>query len=461
MDARIDDVGGVRAKLPRRRAIAARRNSDLSFALTRVLASQRASAWEAAAVVGAILLLGRGPVLFFRIRLSGLFGGPPGALWQDDLVVTCVYGIVLIVVAWIAVRRANASALIRQGPLLAFIAVVWASLAWSVEPTKTARHALMFVGTALVGWYIGDRFSLREQVSLVVIVAMIGTFASIIGLVVWPDLAIRTGRVSGWWSGVYVNRNFLGLMLSYGLLAAMFLFGKTRYRVALGCAVALMVLLLAATKSRTGPVALIVALIVTVAVSLLRRLGRGKLTPMGGATVLLLTLGGCGLLVHLYWSDVLARLGRDATLTGRTEIWQLARWFSDLHPWQGWGFEAIWANAHAIGQAQAARVAPHHASFGTPGGWPYSAHNGYYEMLLGVGRVGLVVFVFFLATAAWRAFHHAWGRRDLVSLWPLSFIIFAVVLNFSESMFVSGEALWALTVAVAVGATEIARRERA
>ena len=71
---------------------------------------------------------------------------------------------------------------------------------------------------------------------------------------------------------------------------------------------------------------------------------------------------------------------------------------------------------------------------GVVGGWPFAAHNGYYEIVLGVGYLGLALFVAFLAVALWRAFQYAWHRRDVESLWPLTFIVFAVVVNFSESL---------------------------
>ena len=41
-----------------------------------------------------------------------------------------------------------------------------------------------------------------------------------------------------------------------------------------------------------------------------------------------------------------------------------------------------------------------------------------------------------------------------MSLWPLALLVFVVVVNLSESRWVAGEAMWSLTVAAAVAATE-------
>ena len=65
------------------------------------------------------------------------------------------------------------------------------------------------------------------------------------------------------------------------------------------------------------------------------------------------------------------------------------------------------------------------------------------------------MFIGFLAVGVWRAFHKAWRRTDAESLWPLALIIFTVVVNFSESLFISSEAVFALTVAAVVAATNM------
>jgi TRAP-type C4-dicarboxylate transport system permease small subunit len=65
------------------------------------------------------------------------------------------------------------------------------------------------------------------------------------------------------------------------------------------------------------------------------------------------------------------------------------------------------------------------------------------------------LFVGFLAVASWRAFRKAWTRTDPESLWPLATIVFAIVVNFSESLFISSEAVFALAVAACVAATNM------
>jgi len=70
-------------------------------------------------------------------------------------------------------------------------------------------------------------------------------------------------------------------------------------------------------------------------------------------------------------------LGEDTTLTGRTELWEDLQRIK-VNPILGTGFESFWLGS---------RVAPLWAKY-----WwqPNQAHNGYYEMYLNLGILGLI-----------------------------------------------------------------------
>jgi O-antigen ligase len=425
-----------------------RRSEAKAAAPARAVAIPRVAAWEWGVTVLALVVLGRLPVLFLRRQMADVFGGPPGSLWQEDLVVTIAFAVVQVAVIVVALFRSHPSALLRQPALLAFLAFAWLSVAWSVEPSVSARRVLLFAGAAGVGWYIGDRFSLREHIRLVCWLGGVAAGTTLLSLFVWNELARSTNGSIGKWSGMYVNRNSLGLVLSLGLLGLIFqlrtMSERRGWLRALGI---FMGFVLIATKSRSGPIALVAALAVALVIHVIRRV-RGRALRTGPAAyVVFATLATGGLFVHWYWYDILHRLGRAPDLSARTFVWQLVRWFTHLRPWTGWGFEAIWANERAIGQAQAAKGSMGRAIVG---GWPFSAHNGYYEVILGVGYIGFAVLAVFLAVTVWRAFERAWLGDDVISLWPISLVVFALTMNFSESLFISSEAMWVLVVATAV-----------
>jgi O-antigen ligase len=118
--------------------------------------------------------------------------------------------------------------------------------------------------------------------------------------------------------------------------------------------------------------------------------------------------------------------------------------FFGRRPIGGWGFEAIWTHPPAVAEAAAAFQSD-----------PLQAHNGYLEILLGVGVAGFALFAFFLAVTVARVFRCAWTGHGLDSLWPLALATFILLINVSESFFIANEALWALLVTASVTATRL------
>jgi exopolysaccharide production protein ExoQ len=413
-------------------------------------ASSQPARWEFGVVIFALFVLGRGPVLFLRERMADVFGGPAGVQWPEDNVIRGVFIAVEAAVIVVAVLRSRPSTLLRQPFLIVFLAVAWASLAWSERPQVTLSRVSLFIGAAFVGWFIGHRFTLRQQAWIVAGVGAAAVASTLLALVAWPDFARSTGRAEGVWSGMYGNRQVLGPVLCLGLLAAAFLFTEVdkRLRVAIGVVGAIDVYLLIRAGNRTGPIAFAVALAVSAGIFAVRRPGRAILTTPGGAVLsvgLVTIIGG---LISWNWSTILDLMGRSSNLTRRTEIWDLDLRFLSMRPLTGWGFETVWANPITAQHAQAA----------FSGNFPHSSHSGYYEILLGVGAIGFAVFVGFLAYALWRAFLLGWRGSGVMSLWPLALLVFVVVVNLSESRWVAGEAMWSLTVSAAVAATEWAKK---
>ena len=79
-------------------------------------------------------------------------------------------------------------------------------------------------------------------------------------------------------------------------------------------------------------------------------------------------------------------IGKDPTLTGRTELWAYVIQDIGMKPWLGWGYYAFWlpTNPYAVEISDALR-------WSVP-----NAHNGLLEFLLDVGVLGTALFAFIL-----------------------------------------------------------------
>ncbi len=386
-------------------------------------------------------------MLFYRERVAELLGaGHALPVWPDDGVLRAVFSIVLGVTFILAARRCDPGTLLRQPLLLAFLAFSLASVTWSIEPGVSTWRVTLFLGTAVAGWYVGERFTVKEIVGMVGAVGAIGALSSVVALLAWSDKASSTNRIEGIWSGAYVNRNLLGLVMGYGLLALAFMWTTLprKRRPFLIVLAALEVFLLVKSQSRTPLIALGASAAVAVPLIAVRRATWRALKPGPGAFAVSLVAGYVAILVQWNWSTVLGLLNRSNNLSKRTVMWGVDRYYLRMQPLKGWGFEAIWTHPPTIAVAQTV--------YGT---FPYSSHSGFYEILLSTGWMGFGLFAGFLGVSAWRAFRFAWESGEAVDLWPLAFFVFAGVENLSESMWVSSEATWALTVA---GAVAVSRR---
>ena len=115
-------------------------------------------------------------------------------------------------------------------------------------------------------------------------------------------------------------------------------------------------------------------------------------------------------------------LGRNDTLTGRTDIWQVL-WHWPVNPVVGTGFESFWLGDRRLQVQQSADV-----------DMLNEAHNGYLETYLNLGFVGVGI------TAAMLLATYAKSRRELLrhfqfGRFRLAYLIAFMVYNWTEAAF--------------------------
>lgn len=160
----------------------------------------------------------------------------------------------------------------------------------------------------------------------------------------------------------------------------------------------------------------------------LRRPGGLELSALAG----LLTLVSVDALFNLK-AALVRRLGRDMTLTTRTDIWGVLLEQQDS-PLLGAGFDSFWTGRRAL-------------EVGGSFGGIIQAHNGYLETYLNGGWVGVTLLAILLV----------WGyvrvRRALLSGAPeggirLVFLLLVILHNGAEASFNKVSILWFATVLV-------------
>ncbi len=320
----------------------------------------------------------------------------------------------------------------------------WAffSLIWSVDRHVTTRHLLALVATSLFGIYLAVRYDLREQLKLVSTSLGIVIAASVGACLLFPNYGIQEGNLfdEPAWQGVFTHKNTLGrLAVLTALILTLYLLKRRRRLIILGGIVLLFVLIVL-TKAKTALVYFVVG---TIAFFFVRAFQRNPASRTRIILLAFLVFGGLATWTYYNWEDFTYSLGKDPGLTGRVALWGLSMTPIGQRPLLGYGYDAFWSDFY--GPAAEFRVAS---------GWlgaPH-AHNGFINLWLDLGLVGVLLFVLGLAVTYRKALVLARGTKTGEYFWPVSFLTFLLAYSIPEVSFMSrNELLWILYVSVAFG----------
>ncbi|NER98731.1 MAG: O-antigen ligase family protein [Symploca sp. SIO1B1] len=140
--------------------------------------------------------------------------------------------------------------------------------------------------------------------------------------------------------------------------------------------------------------------------------------------------------------QILGAAGKDLTFTGRTEVWSDIWPTIQQHLWLGHGSYAFWQNW---------REAANPAAKWITGKWmPPHAHNGFLDVTVDLGLIGLVIFLLSFLVTLIQAVWYLLKRKDYEAIIPLIVIAYAFQVNLSESQFLRPYLLWFWYVLVTV-----------
>ena len=292
--------------------------------------------------------------------------------------------------------------------------------------------------TTLAGVALAARFRWSELAEVMAIAFGILTVASFLIALGVPRIGVMSEIFPGAWRGVWPEKNALGgnMALFFPDFAAAAIFNPKRKWLWWGIA-GLAVLLLLLSTSKTSLVAMLLGMGAMVFIALVRR-GPAMAVGMSYAAVVVIFVGAA---VVLFASSLLfAVLGKDATLTGRTLIWDAVMNQIEHRPWLGYGYGTVWTDKGVWGPlpwiVQEAGFKPQHA------------HNSWIEQWLWLGLVGLGTWIAFwlqtMATAIVAVF------RDKGAYLALPFVLVYSLITITESVAMTYNDLrWVMFVTIA------------
>lgn len=357
-----------------------------------------------------------------------------------------VLSVVAIVCLWLVFVHEHR--LVIPIPLVLFALWAFLSLGWSESLTSSLNASLNLVLATLIGAKCatgGPAPIMRglQNGALIVLLASVAYAA------VRPAEGLVTEFYNqGALQGIYSHRNTLAAILAIGFAAAACRFGAKdgpRWK-----AVAMLLVLgggILATQSSTGMAVAVLSLVILAAVAVGRAVGSVGRVMIAMVMILVLTYAPVWFSTLI--SEVTGALGRDVTLTGRTYIWESAwPWVQDS-PILGHGWGDVWLEGDVVGDA-----IRRYYGYGSA----TSAHNGYLDVLLHVGVIGLALYAAVLLPAIIRAMRLA--LNDPRHVWMIVVLGTFLVNNMLESRAIrpNGEFIVALVASAALHAVLEARR---
>ena len=332
----------------------------------------------------------------------------------------------------------------RVGPILRrnwaiglFFSYAALSMAWSDYPFVTLKHLVKGIGDLMMVLIVLTEVSVPDAIKR--LVTRLGFLLVPLSLLlIWYYPSLGRSHTMDWTPeavGVATQKNGLGGLCEFLGLGLLWLFrsayndrkdpNRKRRLLALGAVLTIIVWLLHLCNSMTS----ICALGVASGVMLLSTRPAFRRRP---AFVHLLIAGAivCTLYALFFQSSgaLIQSLGRNPTLTGRTDAWpvliKLVR-----NPLVGVGYESFWLGPRLLKVWEIL-----HSTIN-------EAHSGYVEVLLTLGWIGVVLFGVLLVTG-YRNLIRAYRRDPDAGSFRIAWFLAVVITGLTEAVFRMMSPLW-------------------
>jgi exopolysaccharide production protein ExoQ len=374
------------------------------------------------------------------------FINPPQPGLFATLINAATYGVTTLLIIWR--WRRFLSVATRDIPLLILFVMIGISGLWSALPDSTELTAKAVQRAMLIGVYLASRYSLKEQMRILSwvlgIISLVSLFVSL-GL---PSMGRSAS--SGAWQGIFLYKNHFAIFMN--LAASLFLLNylnhyKCRYKYRwfgwIGFMICTIMIFLSLSKSNY------VIFLISIFLLPLRIFVKQEYklqVILIGKTFLF-----AGLALFLVFNNlesiVVDTLGKNLEFNGRTPIWELCIELGLKRPWLGYGIAGFWGSRESL-LVQATTWAG--STFAIDEIYQFNSHNGYLEVFLQLGLVGLSLYLLSLISTLKRTIHYLISTGSFESIWVLQTLIIICLYNFSDTGgTISRGFLWIIYISLA------------
>jgi exopolysaccharide production protein ExoQ len=362
------------------------------------------------------LILPTQALSFADRMIYGEWSGKSGDKLTQALNVLAI--VVSLVLFWWGAQRRRRPGFNRALPLVA-VGLLLTSVLWSVAPSTTITRGVAYF--FLVVGAIGI-VEILEPHQVMRVIALIGGFSAAISLI----LPQSTDAITGDFRGLFPGKNQLGQAMVIGVLGGLHGIRVRGWRGFLDIGVIMLCTTVAfLTKSATS-------LLTIVAFFILHIIGTFYAKGSGFRIIsmfVLIAVTAISVMLMTNIDSIYSILGKDPTLSGRTDFWPYVIDYIYQRPLLGWGFAAFWmlSNPPAI------------EIFSTIGFGINEAHNGILQLLLDVGVLGTAFFLFLWIRNFVMAVRCMNGSAPEIGVSSLLFLVGILLIGVSEQVLTTAD----------------------
>ena len=287
------------------------------------------------------------------------------------------------------------------------------------------RQAVLYLFVVLGSIGIAGTLDVDEYMDLLKRTCFLSAVASLVLLAVSPSVA----RSLVDFQGIFSHKNVLGQVMAAGALASFHVIRVDRRRRVRNILMLFVFIGMAfASASATACLAVFAICCANGIIVLFQRGGAALLIGI----FLVLVLVPILVVIAVYPDPIFEMIGKDPTLTGRTDLWTYVINDISLKPLLGWGYFGFWSpnNPAAFEIADAFRI------------FLSQAHNGLLEMLLNVGVVGTAIFIFLFVRNVILAFRCLHTSPKALAISTITVCVAILTIGASEAVLLAANQPW-------------------
>jgi O-antigen ligase len=314
------------------------------------------------------------------------------------------------------------------------------SAMWSQDAGVTLRKSIFLLLTTAFGIYLARRYPVERQLRIICLSGCMITLLSIFFALFLPRYGLDHDVHEGVWVGVFTQKNVCAREMLFILVCLVpYVPGTQAMRWVRRVAIAGSLTVIAGTRSKTALLMTAMVLGFFPTLRMIRRMSPSLTLTM--ITAFAVTVSGVLAVALSAAPKFILLLGRDSTMTGRTDIWQAVMQAILKRPLLGYGFAAFWLSLR--GESANVILA---LRWAVP-----AAHNGFLEIWLQLGAFGLLLFGWGFLQGGMAALRGLRQPQFQQAAWPLAVLLLTLVYNLDESSLMqANDFLWVLYVATLV-----------